>query len=57
MEAAIPQGGTVLREMLNRESSEGHCYGFAASLLHLEEAFAAPNGAAIGLWVAEFISD
>jgi len=27
MEAAVPQGGTVLREMLNRESSEGHCLG------------------------------
>jgi len=28
MEAADPRGGTVLREMLNRESSEGHCCGF-----------------------------
>jgi hypothetical protein len=43
MEAADPQGGTVLREMLNRESSEGHCFGFAASLLPSEEAFPEPK--------------
>jgi hypothetical protein len=28
MEAAVPHGGAVLREKLNRESSEGHCCGF-----------------------------
>jgi hypothetical protein len=26
MEATVPPSGTVLREMLNREFSEGHCW-------------------------------
>ena len=33
MQVIVPPGGTELREMLNRELSEGHCCGFAASLL------------------------
>src|SRR5271165_636436 len=27
MQVAVPPAGTVLREMLTRESSEGHCFG------------------------------
>jgi hypothetical protein len=34
MQVAAPRTGTVLREMLTGKESEGHCFGFAASLLH-----------------------
>jgi hypothetical protein len=37
MQVAVPSAGTVLREMLNGESSEGHCFGFAASYYIGEE--------------------
>jgi hypothetical protein len=57
MEAADPKVGAVLREMLNRESSEGHCCGFTASLVLLEEAFPEPNREAVGGWMFSSVSD
>jgi hypothetical protein len=46
MQVTVPPVGTALREMLNRESSEGHLLGFAASLLPGEGAFAEPKAGA-----------
>jgi hypothetical protein len=43
MQVTVPPVGTALREMLNRELSEGHCCGFAASLVPVEGAFAEPK--------------
>jgi len=43
MQVTVPPVGTALREMLNRELSEGHCCGFAASLVPVEGALAEPK--------------
>lgn len=46
MEVFVPRGETALREFVKRVESEGHCYGFAASLLLEDEAFAKPKDGA-----------
>ena len=43
MQVAVPPGEAALREMLTRDESEGHCFGFAASLVHREDALPAPK--------------
>jgi hypothetical protein len=46
MEVAGPGCGSVLREVVTREFCEGHCFGFAASLLPWKEALAKPKDGA-----------
>jgi hypothetical protein len=43
MEVAVSQGEAALREMVTGNESEGHFFGFAASLVHREGAFAEPK--------------
>ena len=44
MQVTVPPAGSALRELMRRiEESEGHVAEFAASLLPLEEALAAPK--------------
>jgi hypothetical protein len=35
MEVTVSRGGTALRELVTGKESEGHFFGFAASLMHL----------------------
>ena len=42
MQDTVSPGEAALREILNGES-EGHCYGFAASLVLRVEAFGEPK--------------
>jgi hypothetical protein len=37
MEVSAPPAGAGLREMVTGENSEGHCFGFAASLVPKKE--------------------
>ncbi len=46
MQVTVPPGEMALREMLMRFESEGHCFGFAASLVHIKVALAAPKNEA-----------
>jgi hypothetical protein len=57
MEVAVSPGGTALRELLTGKESEGHFFGFAASLIHQEEALAEPKAAEDGLESCESIND
>jgi hypothetical protein len=57
MEAAVPQGGMVLREMLNRELSEGHLLGLRPLLLPVEGAFAEPKSGGRQTETSELVSD
>ena len=43
MEVTVSQGGTALREFVTGKESEGHFFGFAASLILPQEAFAEPK--------------
>jgi hypothetical protein len=43
MQVAVPPGEAALREMVTREESEGHFFGFAASLVQREGALAEPK--------------
>jgi hypothetical protein len=42
-EVAVSPGGTALREVVTGKYSEGHFFGFAASLVLGEEALAEPK--------------
>jgi hypothetical protein len=45
-EDAVPPDGAAPREMVTGKKSEGHCFGFAASLVPSEEALAKPKNEA-----------
>jgi hypothetical protein len=57
MQVTAPAVGTKLRDMLTRESSEGHCCRFEASLLPEEEAFAEPKAGGAAVLIIKPISD
>ena len=57
MEVAVSPGEAALREMVTGKESEGHFFGFAASLIHQEEALAEPKAAEDGLESCESIND
>jgi len=57
MEVTVSPGGTALRELLTGKESEGHFFGFAASLIHQEEALAEPKAAEAGSESCESIND
>ena len=43
MEVTVSPGEAALRELVTGNESEGHFFGFAASLVHTEEALAEPK--------------
>jgi hypothetical protein len=43
MEVTISPGEVALRELVTGNESEGHFFGFAASFVHPNKAFAEPN--------------
>jgi hypothetical protein len=49
MEVAVSPGEAALREMVTGKESEGHFFGFAASLVPLERALAEPKAGAAEL--------
>jgi hypothetical protein len=52
MQVSVSPGEAALREMVTRDESEGHCFRFAASLLHKKKAFAKPNEHALVMRVS-----
>lgn len=57
MEVAVSPGEAALREMVTGKASEGHFFGFAASLVPSEEALAEPKAGEAKLESCASIND